>query len=112
MASAGLNIGSKNTAVKEQAQGAEYGFPKSQVKADAGGVTRVQVPAHVADRFEHALAKHANKPESNFPDEKHKSGLEPVIERARNLTEVAEAKMRTGGKAETRTPNIGFPSKE
>lgn len=43
-------------------------------------------------------------------DDKHKSGMEPLPERARNLTEVAEAKMRSGGKAETRKPEIGFPA--
>lgn len=45
-------------------------------------------------------------------DEKHKSGMEPLPERARNLTAVAEAKMQSGGKAETRTPDIGFPATE
>lgn len=34
----------------------------------------------------------------------------PVTERARNLTAVTEAKVQSGGEAETRTPDIGFPA--
>jgi len=41
------------TPVRNQAQGAEYGFPKNQVKGE-GGSARVQVSADVADRFEAA----------------------------------------------------------
>lgn len=42
----------------------------------------------------------------------HKSGFEEGPDRARDLTEVARAKMQTGGEAETRKPEIGFPARE
>ena len=45
-------------------------------------------------------------------DEKHMSGMEEGPDRARNMTEVARAKMQTGGEAETRTPDIGFPARD
>ena len=41
----------------------------------------------------------------------HKSGFEPVVDRARNLTAVTEAKARSGDEAETRTPDVGFPAR-
>jgi hypothetical protein len=50
------------------------------------------VPKDVADRFEAALSKHhkeAGSVEATY-NETHKSGMEPVAERVRNLTAVAE----------------------
>lgn len=44
-------------------------------------------------------------------DDKHKSGFEELPDRARNLTAVTEAKVQSGGEAETRSPNIGFPAR-
>lgn len=83
--------------VPNQAQGAEYGLPSTQVKGDQGAVT-VSVPKSVADRFE-SVVEHSGGGSSQAPvfDEKHKSGMEPVTERARNLTEVTEAKVQSGG---------------
>ena len=40
-------------------------------------------------------------------DDKHKSGMEPVTERARDLKDVAEAK---GSGDDTRAPEAGFPA--
>jgi hypothetical protein len=37
--------------------------------------------------------------------------MEPVSDRARNLTAVTEARVQSGGEAETRTPDIGFPAR-
>lgn len=53
MASAGHNIAPEGQKVPNQAQGAEYGFPKNQIKGHEGG-TEITVPASVADRFEAA----------------------------------------------------------
>lgn len=92
--------------------GTEYGVPSTAVQA-RGGEAQVKVSADVADRFEAAKAKHdahAGPLASNINSETHKSGMEPVADRARNLTEVTEAKMQ--GAEETRSPNIGFPARE
>ncbi|PSC71328.1 CCR4-NOT transcription complex subunit 10 [Micractinium conductrix] len=110
----GHSGGSSSQPVPGQAQGAEYGLPAHQVRARGGEVT-VKVPADVAERFNRAVSKHADSGEgvgSNIDSETHKSGMEPLTERARNLTEVAEEKMRTGGTGETRTPEVGFPASE
>ncbi|KAK2080782.1 hypothetical protein QBZ16_000636 [Prototheca wickerhamii] len=73
-----------------------------------GGVT-AQVPKDVADRFEAAVNKHQEAgTKSDEPlDDKHKSGMEPVTERARDLKDVAEAK---GSGDDTRAPESGFPA--
>ena len=44
-------------------------------------------------------------------DDAHKSGMEPVAYRARNLTAVTEEEVRSGGAADTRHPNVGFPAR-
>lgn len=41
-------------------------------------------------------------------EETHRSGMEPLAERARDMEPVAKAKVQ--GK-ETRTPDVGFPLK-
>ena len=54
MATAGHNQATGNvTHVPDQGQGAEYGFPKHQIKGH-GGEAKVEVNADVADRFEAA----------------------------------------------------------
>jgi chloramphenicol 3-O-phosphotransferase len=114
MATAGHNMAvGADDHVENQAQGAEHGFPSTQVKGEGGSV-RASVPAEVADRFE-AAKQHAHEASAgqgpSAIDDKHKSGFEELPDRARNLTEVARAKMQTGGQAETRTPDIGFPAR-
>jgi hypothetical protein len=97
--------------VPDQGQGAEYGLPKNQIKGE-GGAIRVEVPAAVADRFNAAVERTGGGSDhSPVTDDKHMSGMEPVADRVRNLTEVATAKMQSGGTAETRTPDIGFPAR-
>ena len=97
-----------------EAQGAEFGLPSAQLKGE-GGAVRAEVPASVAEHFESAQARMeqsgAARPSAPL-DDTHKSGLEPVSERARDLTAVTEAKIRSGDAAETRSPNIGFPGRE
>lgn len=54
MATAGFNLHTgPEPPVSNQAQGAEYGLPDTQIKGE-GGAVRVQVPADLADRFEAA----------------------------------------------------------
>jgi hypothetical protein len=113
MASAGHNIAPESQAVENQGQGAEYGFPKNQIKGE-GGRTEIQVPASVADRFEAAKQGAHERSAGTGPtpiDDKHKSGFEQLPDRARNLTAVTEAKVQSGGEAETRAPDIGFPAR-
>ena len=112
MATAGHNIAPESQSVPDQGQGAEYGFPKNQVKSNEGR-TEIEVPASVADRFEAAKQGVHDRTGGTGPqvDDTHKSGFEEVSDRARNLTAVTEAKVQSGGKAETRSPNIGFPAR-
>lgn len=54
MATAGMNVSTNpEEEVPHQAQGAEHGLPKDQIKGE-GGTARVQVAADVAERFEAA----------------------------------------------------------
>jgi hypothetical protein len=109
MATAGHNIAPESQKVPDQAQGAEYGFPKNQIKAG-----EVQVPASVAERFEAAKQGAHERTAGTGPqpiDDKHKSGFEEVSDRARNLTAVTEAKVQSGGEADTRHPDVGFPAR-
>jgi hypothetical protein len=99
--------------VPEQGQGAEYGFPKNQIKATEGR-TEVEVPASVAERFEAAKNGAHERTAGTGPtplDDKHKSGFEQLPDRARNLTAVTEAKVKSGGEANTRPPEVGFPAR-
>ncbi|KAI3435963.1 hypothetical protein D9Q98_002021 [Chlorella vulgaris] len=109
----GHSGGSTAKPVPGQAMGAEYGLPATQIRACGGEVT-VQVPKEVADRFNRALNKHADSGggvASNQDSDTHKSGMEPLTERARNLTEVTHEKVRTRGTGETRAPEVGFPAR-
>lgn len=78
------------------------------------GVAKVKVPEDVAEKFE-AAKQHAHETSKgkgpSAIDEKHKSGFEPLVDRARNLTEVTRAKVQSEGEAETRYPEVGFPAR-
>jgi hypothetical protein len=114
MASAGHNLATNLAPgareARDPAQGAEHGLPSTQVTGHGKGAVAVEVPAAVADHFEAATARlaGAGAPSNPTPAD-HKSGLEPVAERARDLTEVATAEMQSGGAADTRPPGIGGP---
>jgi hypothetical protein len=115
MASAGHNLaptlapGAREA--RDPAQGAEHGLPSTQVSGHGKGAVAVEVPAAIADHFEAAMARLTGPGAPTNPTpEDHKSGLEPVAERVRDLTKVATAEMQTGGAAETRPPGIGGPS--
>lgn len=95
-----------------QAQGSGYGIPTDRaIAAGPDGSVTVKIRADLADRFNKLVRKSpAGGVAANIDTETHKAGLEPLTERVRDLTAVAEAKAQTGGTAETRTPDIGFPS--
>ena len=105
----------------EQAQGAEYGIPKSAVSGEGRGETTVEVPASVADRFNAAVVRREAggdeaplwlisalpaHPERTPAQEHaaqsggghgidldtHKTGMEEGPDRARNLTEVTKVR--------------------
>jgi hypothetical protein len=66
----------------------------------------------VAPRRERLQQGGPDRPvQSEIDPATHKSGFEPVVDRARNLTKVTEAAVRSGGEVETRAPNIGFPAR-
>jgi hypothetical protein len=115
MATARHTIAPESPAVENQAQGAEYGFSKSQIQTTDGGRTEIQVPASVADRFEAAKQGAHERTAGTGPtpiDDKHKSGFEQLPDRARNMTAVTKAQVQSGGEADTRSPEIGFPARE
>jgi len=113
MASSWPSTTPESQQVPGQSQGAEYGFPKNQVKAEKGK-TEIEVPASVADRFEAAKEGAHERTAGTGPtpiDDKHKSGFEQVPDRVRNLTAVTEAKVKSGGEKNTRPPEVGFPAR-
>ncbi|KAI3435965.1 hypothetical protein D9Q98_002023 [Chlorella vulgaris] len=97
-----------------QAAGAEPGPSTTPLGHARGGEVTVMVPTDVAERFNRAVDKTAasggSAADSNQDSDTHKSGMEPLTERARNLTEVTHEKVQSEGTSNTRAPEVGFPA--
>ncbi|KAL4859246.1 hypothetical protein ACK3TF_000995 [Chlorella vulgaris] len=98
-----------------QAAGAEPGPSTTPLGHARGGEVTVMVPTDVAERFNRAVDKTAatggSAADSNQDSDTHKSGMEPLTDRARNLTEVTHEKVQSEGTSNTRAPEVGFPAR-